>query len=161
MLLHVTCSSCGEAGSILVEHEEDIPRCPQCGHSLGVETRATKKSQALAAGIDDDIVSWLAAAPLAPERESVPVATCMSCGYEGLMEFDSDRGDTICPACLAVTRTAPRDNRRHVDCPGCGRSVDFSEKDQGKTIICPSCKYFLGCLIPAEKHSYRKRRARG
>jgi hypothetical protein len=47
-----------------------------------------------------------------------------------------------------------------VDCPGCGKAVEYSDKDRGKTILCPGCNYFLGCLIPAEKHTYRKRRGR-
>jgi hypothetical protein len=76
------------------------------------------------------------------------------------MEFDSARGDRICPACLAVYRTETTDAYQSVACPGCGTSFEISERDRGKTIICPACKYFLGCVIPGEKHTYRKGRAR-
>jgi hypothetical protein len=110
--------------------------------------------------IDEQVLSWLSqpsgSAPLSAGGD----LTCRSCGYEGLMQYDSVQGDTMCPACMAVYTTRPTGDRRVIDCPGCGQAVPYGERDRGKTILCPACKYFLGCLIPAEKHRYRTGSAR-
>jgi hypothetical protein len=159
MRLQINCSACGLVGTVLVEEEPEIPRCPRCGGPLAVESVPTETSAAHRGAIDDEIVSWLSRSAPASERSTDVDLACSSCGFAGLMPFDSARGDTICPACLAVYRTKPISDHRAVTCPACGLSVEVSDRDRGKTILCPDCRYFLGCVIPAEKHAYRGHRA--
>jgi hypothetical protein len=161
MLLYVTCEACGVAGSILVADEANLPGCPRCDGRLSVRARGGAERSTRVRGFDEEIVAWVsepyAAAPVYPDQEVV----CRACGWAGVMPFDSDRGDSICPACLAVYWLKPPPGHRSVACPGCGQPVEFSDLDRGRTILCPACNYFLGCLVPPEKHPYRARRRSG
>jgi uncharacterized protein YbaR (Trm112 family) len=160
MDVQVSCPCCRETGRILAEDLGSLPRCPACGHELTIESASEQERPGRGRAIDDEIQSWLSEPGGSPAAASSGAATCLSCGYAGLMEFDSARGDLICPACLAVYRTRTTGQSRTVACPGCETSLEISDRDRGRTIICPACKYFLGCVIPAEKHAYRRRRAR-
>ncbi|HZW34832.1 MAG TPA: hypothetical protein VFF52_29185 [Isosphaeraceae bacterium] len=154
MDLLVSCPCCGATARILAEDLGSLPRCPACGHELTIEPARPGWGAAL----DDEIQSWLSEPGGVPAGPSSGDATCLTCGYAGLMEFDSAHGDRICPACLSVDQTRTTGQDRTVACPGCGAALDISERDRGKTIICPGCKYFLGCVLPAEKHAYRRAR---
>ena len=79
------------------------------------------------------------------------VATCISCGFEGLMQYDSDRGDTICPACLTVSRSRPERGQQIVDCPNCRQPIEVHEKDRGKTIVCPAVQLLRRLRAPVRK----------
>ena len=71
------------------------------------------------------------------------------------MQYDSERGDTICPACLAIYRTRPESVRRRLmDCPNCQKPIELHESDRGKTIVCSECNYFLGCVLLPEKRRF-------
>ena len=161
MFALATCPYCRWTARVLVEDLGSLPRCPVCGHELTLAVTSAQGRPVRGGAIDDEIQSWLSQPGGSPAAASSGETTCSSCGYEGLMEFDSARGDRICPACLAVYRTRRADPPRTVECPGCGASLEISDRDRGKTIICPGCKYFLGCVLPAEKHTYRRRRTRG
>ena len=104
--------------------------------------------------IDDKVVSWLSQPAFAPLPKSDAVASCTSCGFEGLIQYGPERGDTICPACLAVCSARPERPREHVDCPNCNRAIEIREIDRGRTIVCPDCHYFLGCMFPPEKRRF-------
>jgi transposase len=108
---------------------------------------------------DDDILSWLSQTAEEPRPTSADV-TCMACGYTGLMRPGVKRGNTICPACLEEYRTRPIQQPNTTDCPNCGNQIEIREKDRGKTMICPACKYFLGCVLPVEKHRHWALRAK-
>ena len=151
MLLHLSCASCGEVFRILTEDPGNIPRCPRCGHRFDVNSSSDDEPIVERPRIDDIIVSWLSQSSDSSERDSAGDATCQWCGYAGMI-----RGDAVCPVCLEVNpaQTPPRPPT--VDCPNCGQSIDLLENDRGKTTICPGCKYFLGCVLPAPKHVYRK-----
>jgi hypothetical protein len=161
MFHQVTCSSCGEDGRVLAEDRQDLPSCPRCGGSLVWESPHSDEAEPPRDAVDADILSWLSQPLPLPSPSSQPRASddldCPFCGYRGLMPFDSDRGDTLCPACLAVYQMRSLPGQQSVDCPNCEQTFEISDRDRGKTILCPVCHYFLGCLIPAEKHSYRKR----
>jgi hypothetical protein len=161
MLIDVVCEACGEAFSVLIEDEADLPGCPRCGGRFSVEAGLCEARDYCDRGSDDEIVSWVSQPSEAPtalrDRESV----CPSCGLEGVMWLDSERTGSICPSCLVVFRSDAPASLRIVACPGCGEPVGYSDLDRGRTIICGACKYFLGCLVPQEKHAYRARRRPG
>jgi uncharacterized protein YbaR (Trm112 family) len=159
MFALVSCPCCRETARILAEDLGHLPCCPVCGHELAIVSSSEAEGPGRGGATAEAIQSWLSEPGGAPAAASGDV-TCLACGYTGLMEFDSAHGDRICPACLAVYRTRATDKYQTVACPGCGTSFEISQRDRGKTIICPACKYFLGCVIPAEKHLYRKGRAR-
>jgi uncharacterized paraquat-inducible protein A len=159
MLYQVTCSACGLTGGLLVEDGAHAPRCPRCGAQLTSESVSGQETAAHDRAIDDQVLSWLSQTSGSAPLTSGGDLTCRLCGYEGLMQYDSAQGDSICPACMAVYTTRSIGDGRVIDCPGCGQAVTYGERDRGKTILCPACKYFLGCLVPAEKHRYRARSA--
>jgi hypothetical protein len=161
MFTLVTCPCCRWTARVLAGDLGSLPRCPVCGQELTIAVSSAEEGPVRRGAIEDEIPSWLSEPGGSPAAASSGEATCLSCGYEGLMELDSARGDRICPACLAVYRTRTSDPPRTAECPGCGASLEISDRDRGKTIICPGCKYFLGCVLPAEKHTYRRRRTRG
>ncbi len=157
MLVPFICNDCGEAGSVLLEQEADIPRCPRCAGELSIERTGDEEPVFLHGDLDDDVVSWVSQPSESPEVRSGGEIVCSACGYAGVMSYDSDQGDAICPACMTVFRKKRPPGYVTIDCPSCGQIVEYSDIDRGKTIICPGCKYFLGCLVPPEKHAYRSR----
>ncbi len=158
MNVDVICLACGEAGSILVDDEGDIPGCPRCGKPLAFDAGRVYERAMPSRKIDDDVVSWVSR-PFEPADAKKGVdAICSVCGDGVLMPLVSDLADAICLSCLASIETKPVLTYREVDCPGCGEVVRYSDLDRGKTIICRACNYFLGCLVPPEKHAYRRRR---
>jgi hypothetical protein len=161
MLVDVVCEACGEACCALIEDEADLPGCPRCGGRLSVEAGLSEARDCYERGSDDEIVSWVSQPSEAATSLSDRKAVCPSCGLSGVMWLDTDRSGSICPACLMVYRTDPPASLRSVACPGCGEPVEYSDLDRGRTIICGECKYFLGCLVPPEKHPYRVRRRAG
>ena len=151
MQLRLTCASCGEVARILTEDLGDIPQCPGCGHRFNVNSLSDGEATVERPRIDDIIVSWLSQSLDSSERDSAGDATCQRCGYAGMF-----RGDAVCPVCREVNPVQTPSGPPIVDCPNCGKAIDLLENDRGKTIICPGCKYFLGCVLPAPKHVYRK-----
>jgi len=151
MQLHLSCASCGEVVRILTEDPGHIPQCPRCGHRFAVISSSEGEPVAESTRIDDIIVSWLSQSPDTSDQDSAGDVVCQWCGYAGMI-----RGDAVCPACLAVNPAQTPPAAPTVDCPNCGQAIDLLEKDRGKTTICPGCKYFLGCVLPAPKHVYRK-----
>jgi hypothetical protein len=154
MLRRFECPNCCEHGWVISEGVTNHPRCLRCGHRVEFKPAAFEAAARESSTFDDAVVSWLSDAPLAPLPASAAVASCRSCGFEGLMQYDSAKGDTICPACLAVYWRRP--NRRHpvIDCPNCRRPIEVHESDRGKTIVCAGCNYFLGCVLRAEKRRF-------
>jgi hypothetical protein len=161
MLLHVVCESCGVAGRVLVADEAHLPRCPRCETRLAIAAGGGEDPENRQPGFDEDIVAWISDPPGATASHPDVEVVCRRCGWAGVLPLESDRGDSICPACLAVYRLKPPPGHRVVPCPGCGQPVEYSDLDRGKTILCPACNYFLGCLVPPEKHPYRSRRRGG
>ena len=162
MLVHVVCMACGEYGSIFGRRRsgDDPPACPRCGRAARGRAPATSRQRSSMRPIDENIVSWVSQPREWPDHRPDVDDTCPGCGLMGVMSCDSARGDTICPACMKIYwRERPR-GYGTIACPGCGQIVEYSDIDRGKTIICPGCKYFLGCLVPPEKHAYRRRRDR-
>ncbi len=160
MLLYVICEACGIAGNVLVADEANLPRCPRCEGRLSVGAKGGAGRGHEERGFDEEIVAWVSQpSELAASHPDSDVV-CRSCGWAGVMPFDSDRGDSICPACLAVYWMKPPPGHHSVACPGCGQPVEYSDLDRGKTILCGACNYFLGCLVAPEKHAYRNRRRR-
>jgi DNA-directed RNA polymerase subunit RPC12/RpoP len=151
MVRRFQCSNCGEHGWILSDEPTVAPRCLRCSHRLEVEPAGVDGNSRGSVTVDDTVVSWLSQPSLVPSPRSDAVASCVSCGFEGLMQYDSQRGDTICPACLAVYRSRPERGRQLLDCPNCQRPIEIHESDRGKTIVCPECNYFLGCVLRQEK----------
>jgi hypothetical protein len=153
MLYDVHCPACGGDGTIFIEDPERVPRCPKCGHPLGVMPPSGRSGQA---AVDtEQILSWLSESDPTQSSVSSPETTCAHCGYTGPMERDPDRGGMFCPACLGAYR--PRANRltRTFDCPDCGVAFELTEHDRGKTIVCPACKHFLGCVWLDDKRGRR------
>jgi hypothetical protein len=144
----------------LIGDDAEIPNCPRCGRSVTIERSSAQQIVALdqptaAGAVDDDsIVSWLAGAASSPPARSDGDAECPACGYQGLMAFDPERADLICPACLEDYPTKPAPARAEHRCPHCGRAIEIGEEHRGRTIICSGCKYFLGCLLPTEKRKH-------
>jgi phage FluMu protein Com len=157
MLFPFVCTACGVYGSISVGPDAGILKCPRCAGVLSVERAGDESQTALEKPIDDIILSWVSQPRELPDDRPADDNICPACGLDGVMSCDSARGDTICPACMSVYwRKRPR-GYGTIDCPSCGRTVEYSDIDRGRTIICPGCKYFLGCLVPPEKHAYRAR----
>jgi uncharacterized paraquat-inducible protein A len=154
MLLHLSCASCVAVVRIHAEDSGDIPRCPRCGQRLVVISSSDGEPTDARPRIDDDIVSWLSQSSDSSERDAAGDATCQRCGYAGMI-----RGDAVCPVCLEVNPIQTAPGPPTVDCPNCGQPIALLQNDRGKTTICPGCKYFLGCVLPAPKHVYRKQRA--
>jgi hypothetical protein len=77
------------------------------------------------------------------------------------MPYDPERGVTICPSCWAVKRDVHEESAHVVDCPQCLQSINVFERDRGKTTVCPHCKYFLGCVLQADKRRFGERRFLG
>ncbi len=159
MLVPFICTDCGQSGSASVESEADIPPCLHCGRKLAVDRGSDEELAIVRAQLADEIVSWVTQPLETPEADSGSEMICPDCGYAGAMPFDPDHEGVICPACMAVHRRKRPPGYRIVECPGCGGTVEYSDLDRGKTIICVTCKYFLGCLVPPEKHGYRTDRA--
>jgi len=160
MFVHFHCADCGEAGSVSVELEADIPTCPRCGRVLSVERSGDEERAIHHGDVEDDVVSWVSQPLERTEARSDGEMICTDCGYAGAMSYDPDQGGVICPACTMVHRPKRPQGYGTIECPGCGRTVEYSDLDRGKTIICRGCKYFLGCVVPPEKHAYRAHRAR-
>jgi hypothetical protein len=154
MLGRFKCPSCGEHGGILAEDGSGVPRCPRCGQRLLIEPLAAEEPPIESRAIDDAVVSWVSQVSKAHPVKRDEVATCNSCGFEGLMEYDSDRGDKICPACLSVFRSKPALSRHALECPNCHEPIEVYERDRGKTIVCAACNYFVGCVLRSEKRRF-------
>jgi hypothetical protein len=154
MLGRFRCPNCGEHGGILAEEGSGIPRCPRCAHSLLIEPLIGDRPETANRDIDDAVVSWVSQPAPAPASKTDRVAACRACGFEGVMQYESDRADTICPACLSVFRSRPERSGQVVPCPNCAQPIELGEKDRGKTIVCAACNYFLGCVLPFEKRRF-------
>ena len=154
MVRRLRCPNCGEHGWILSDEPTVAALCLRCSHRLEVEPVADEETPRETPAIEDAIAAWLSqpVIPAAPENDAV--ASCVSCGFEGLMPCDSPRGDTICPACLAVFRTKPEPVQQLIDCPNCQGPIEVHESDRGKTIVCPACNYFLGCVLRPKKRRF-------
>jgi len=154
MLGRFQCPNCGERGWVFSDPPTLVSLCLRCGHPVEVEPAVLERPARERPAIDDAIVSWLSEAPRPRTVKNDGIASCVSCGFEGLMQYDSDRGDTICPACLTVYRMRPDRGQQVIDCPNCRRPIGVFESDRGKTIVCPNCNYFLGCVLRAEKRRF-------
>ncbi len=153
------CYGCGVYGHISVGPEAGILKCPRCASVISIEPTGDASRDALDRPVEEMIASWVSESGESREAQPDVRTLCPSCGLDGVMSCDSARGDTICPSCMTVYwREKPR-GYGTVACPGCARTVEFSDLDRGTTIICAACKYFLGCLVPPEKHAYRAHRA--
>jgi hypothetical protein len=124
MVCRFQCPNCGEHGWILSDEPTVAPRCLRCSHRVEVEPPA------------------------------VEVTPRESRGFEGLMPCASPKGDTYCPTCLAIYRTAPIPVQQLEDCPNCQKPIEVYECDRGKTIVCPECNYFLGCVLRPERRRF-------
>ena len=147
------CANCGDHGWVLSD-EPTVAFCLRCGHRLEYESAGPEWSPFDGPAIDDAVAFWMSQPPIEPVPETHAVASCASCGWEGLMPYDSARGDTICPACLAVYRTRPEPAQQLINCPNCQEPIQMHENDRGKTIVCPACNYFLGCVLLPEKRRF-------
>ncbi len=154
MVRRFQCPKCGEHGWILSDELTVAALCLRCSHRLEVEPAAFERLPREKSPIEEAIVSWVSQPPHAPMARTVAVASCVYCGFEGLMPYDSPRGDTICPACLAVYRMKPEPAQQIIDCPNCHTAIEVYEADRGKTIVCPACNYFLGCTLRPEKRRF-------
>jgi uncharacterized paraquat-inducible protein A len=161
MFIDITCSTCGENSRICTADEPGIRRCPRCGRSLERDSTSRDAARWEDLAIDDAVIGWIVRSPGEPTTESADVDTCFSCGYEGSMPYDSERGIAICPACWAVRRDVPVEVPLVVDCPQCGQPINVFERDRGKTTVCPHCKYFLGCVLQSAKRRFGERRFLG
>ena len=161
MFIDIICSTCGEHSRIWTADEHHAPRCPRCGRFFDRDSRADDQSRTEDLAVEDAVIAWLAQSSREPATESAEVDTCFSCGFEGSMPCDSERGIRICPACWAVRRDVPEESPHVVDCPQCGQPIDVYERDRGKTTVCPHCKYFLGCVLPSDKRRFGQRRFLG
>jgi hypothetical protein len=156
MRFRTWCPTCGETGVALSDSAESVPRCPACGHRFVLS--ALSGDEPILRGRDGDqlILSWLAEPLESAAAPSAATAACSACGYEGPMECDAAREHCVCPACFTPQTlghgSIPTDS---VECPSCRQSIELSVLDRGTTVICPRCKYFLGCLQPREKRTYR------
>src|ERR1700722_17024742 len=109
MLFQFDCTDCGAYGSISVEPEPVILRCPRCAGVLSVERTGDESRTILHESIDDDIVSWVSQPREWPDDRPDVDDICPACGLNSVMSCDSARGDTICPACMTVYwRKLPR-----------------------------------------------------
>jgi predicted amidophosphoribosyltransferase len=151
MLRRVTCPACGKRGSVLADDDQSIPPCPICGQPFEAQPSGFEESTGLEPSIEE-IVSWVSQAGSLAELATL--RACVSCGSERLMLYQSERGDLICAACLAVCWSQPHPVHEIALCPNCGQSIDLYESDRGKTIVCPDCNYFLGCMLRPEKRRF-------
>ena len=154
MVRRFQCPNCGEHGWILAEEPTVAPRCLRCSHRVEVEPVSVEWPLREESAIEEAVVSWITQPSHVPVAQTVEVASCVYCGFEGLMKYESPRGDTICPACLAIYRTGPEPIQQLVDCPNCQERIQVHESDRGKTIVCPACNYFLGCVLRPEKRRF-------
>jgi uncharacterized paraquat-inducible protein A len=154
MVRRFQCPNCGEHGWIVSDEPTVAPRCLRCSHRLEVELAEIEWPLREESNMEDAVVSWVSEPPDMPMAQAVEVASCVYCGFEGLMQYESPQGDTICPACLAVYRTKPEPPRQLIDCPNCQAPIELHERDRGKTIVCPGCNYFLGCVLLPEKRRF-------
>jgi hypothetical protein len=160
------CPKCAECGWMVADEPVLAPQCLRCGHRVEFEPLAKSGFPDTGSAVDDIVVSWLSQPQFQPSPDRSPesdaTARCASCGWDGLMPIESPRGDTICPACLAVYRTKPVSVhqlpvpvlRQLIDCPNCARSIEVYESDRGKTIVCSECNYFLGCVLLPERRRF-------
>jgi hypothetical protein len=148
------CPNCGDHGWILSDELTVAARCLRCSHRLEVEPMMFEGPLREESTIDQAVVSWVSEPSHVPMAQAVEVASCVYCGFEGLMQYDSPKGDMICPACLAVYRTKPEPPRQLIDCPNCQAPIELHESDRGKTIVCTGCNYFLGCVLLPEKRRF-------
>ena len=158
MLLIAICETCGDVEIVRIADDANLSRCPRCQGRAPVGTRGDEERDHEERNFDEEIATWVSEPSKAVVSHPAGEVVCRQCGWAGVVPFDSARGDSICPACLAVYWLKPPPGHRSVACPGCGQPVEFSDLDRGKTILCRACNYFLGCLIPPEKHAYRARR---
>jgi hypothetical protein len=154
MFRRCQCPNCGEHGWILADEPTVAPRCLRCGHRLELEPAVVGGNSRESYAIDDTVVSWLSQPAIPRETESDAVASCVCCGITGLMEYESPKGDAICPECLANYGSRPEPLQQLTDCPNCQKTIEVHESDRGKTIICPECNYFLGCVLRPEKRRF-------
>jgi hypothetical protein len=154
MMRRFQCLNCGEHGWILSDELTVAILCLRCGNRLELESAEIEWSPREESAIEEAVASWVSQPPHAPAAQPVAVESCVYCGFEGLMDYDSRRGDTICPACLAVYRTKAESPRQLIDCPNCQAPIEVHDSDRGKTIVCPGCNYFLGCVLLPEKRRF-------
>jgi hypothetical protein len=154
MVRRFQCPNCGEHGWILAEEPTVAPRCLRCSHRLEVEPAPFETIPHERSVIDDTVVSWLSQPPLVPLPRIDAVASCVSCGFEGVMQYDSRGGDPMCPACLAIYRPRPLSFQQFINCPNCQQPIEVLECDRGRTVVCPECNYFLGCVLLPEKRRF-------
>jgi hypothetical protein len=158
MMRRFRCPKCAECGWMVADEPVLAPQCLKCGHRVEFEPLANSGSPHTGSAVDDIVVSWLSQPQSQPSParspESDATARCASCGWDGLMPFESPRGDTICPSCLAVYRTKPVPVHQLVECPNCTRPIEVYESDRGKTIVCSECNYFLGCVLLPERRRF-------
>ena len=153
MVCRFQCANCGERGWIMSDLPAVAPRCLRCRHRLEVEPAAIDRSGESSA-TDESIISWLSQPPPVPVPRRDPLATCAFCGFEGLLQSCSPKGDTFCPTCLAIYRAKPEPVQQRLDCPNCGQPIEIHESDRGKTVVCLACNYFLGCVLRPEKRRF-------
>jgi DNA-directed RNA polymerase subunit RPC12/RpoP len=154
MVRRLRCPNCGEHGFILSDEPTVAALCLRCSHRLEIEPDAFEVCPRDSSAIEDAVVSWLSQPPNQSERKIDDVSRCASCGFEGLMQCFSPRGDTFCPTCMAIYRARPEPVKQLIDCPNCSRPIEVHERERGKTIVCPDCNYFLGCVLPPEKRRF-------
>src|SRR5437762_14152103 len=96
MSVRVSCPWCRELGQVLAEDLGSLPHCPVCGHELKPEGLGEPAGPGRGGVIDEEIQSWLSEPGALPAGASRGDATCLACGYAGMMEYDSAGGDRIC-----------------------------------------------------------------
>ena len=95
------------------------PPCPVCGLSFQVEWMPHGEPATHLSDLDDAVVAWLSQSQEGALSKPGDDLSCSNCGYQGLMEYISDEGDAICPACLEVYRSKPARAALVVNCPDC------------------------------------------
>ena len=154
MVRRLQCPNCGDHGWLISDELTVVPVCLRCGHRLDVQRAESRLPLRETPTIDDDVVFWMSQLAATTASSSEPLAKCSECGFEGLTPCDSPKGDTICPACFAVSWIGPRPVQQRVECPNCQATIEVHESDRGKTIVCPGCHYFLGCVLLPEKRRF-------
>jgi len=151
-MLHVKCVSCGVDGILLADESSDVPRCLQCGQPFQVDSPGKVPSRGGRRLTDDLIVTWLTQGPAPPPSAKSYDFACRFCGHLGPTPRKDRLGVVVCPACGDVDRPRRRYGRSRTVCPDCGLVFELSVHDRGRTVVCPGCNYFLGCLLPIERH---------
>ena len=154
MVHRLQCPNCGDHGWLISDETTVVPVCMRCGHRLALERAESRLPARDTSTFDDDVVFWMSQLEAAQAPSTDPVAKCSECGFEGLSPFDSPKGDTICPACFAVSWTGPRPVLPAHRLPQLHAAIEVHESDRGKTIVCADCHYFLGCVLPPEKRRF-------